>query len=81
MSPEEYQRLTKAVESHRRKADMAAGSRDQLLKELEMEFGCNTIEEGERLARKLKLKLVEKESELKEAYARFVKEHGDDLGL
>lgn len=46
-------RLRKRVDEHRREADKAEGALERVLAQLKEEFGCSTVEEGERLLARL----------------------------
>lgn len=60
ISPEEYERLRKRIESQQRKADEAKGAEKQLLTRLKTEYGCNSEEE----AKDLLLKWSEEKEEI-----------------
>lgn len=50
---DDYQALLRRVEQASRKQAEAEGAYRELLKRLESEFGCKTIEEAEKLAEEL----------------------------
>jgi hypothetical protein len=66
---EQHLRLKKAVEEFKRKVAKDEGARDQILKRLKKEFGCETLEEIESELRKR-----EKEKE------RIEKEYNEEIG-
>lgn len=76
MTLEEYQELKDAVEAHQRKADRAAGVKENILNQLMKEFGCRDIKEAERLLEREKKLLEKKEEKLEEARTEFQEKWG-----
>lgn len=50
---ERYVRLKKEAEQRQRAADRARGSLDQVLRQLQEEFSCKTLEDGQKLLAQL----------------------------
>ena len=46
MKLERYQALLEAVEQTKRRHDQAVGAKDQLLSQLQSQFGCSTLQEA-----------------------------------
>ena len=65
---EEFEKLKKRVEDCRRKADKAAGARDQTLQTIKDEFGCDGIEEAREKLEELKEDLENKKAEYDHVY-------------
>jgi len=74
-----YEQLKQKVDQYQREADRAAGALAQLLERLKEEFGCDSIEEAEKLARKLKKERDKTEKEFAEALEEFETEWGGEL--
>ena len=81
LSIENFAELKKKVAEASREAERAAGSRDQLLKELKREHGVTSLKEAKALlAKKTKERDARKEAIEKEIKA-IEKEYGDELDL
>lgn len=66
----EFKKLKHRAEAARQARDKASGQLDAAMERLQTEFGCNTIEEAEAKATKLKREAEKAET----AYHRAVKE-------
>lgn len=71
MSIERLGKLRKKVDALQRDSDRAQGVLDQTLKQLREEFGCDSIEEGEKLLKKLEKKEASARAAFEEALAEF----------
>lgn len=67
----EFQTLRKKCEDLKSQADRAAGALEQRMKELANEFGCNSVEEGQKLLAQMSKDLEEKENTYKTKLAEF----------
>ncbi len=63
---EEFQRLKRSVENEQRVSDRASGALRLLLEQLEKDFSCKTVKEGEQLLYKLERQKISKERSLEE---------------
>jgi len=79
MDLDKYNLLKKKADKFKAEAERAAGALDQLMGELKKEFGCNTVEDAEKLLKKL----VKEEKKAKVAYdeelERFEEKWGNRL--
>lgn len=55
------------------------GKRDTLLERLKTEFGCETVEEGEKKLKELEAETKAKEEEYADAERKFHEQYGDKL--
>jgi hypothetical protein len=67
ISEKEYNRLKSQVEDARESASEAKGALDQLKKRLQEEFGCETVEDANKLLKEMERKLDKAETEYQEA--------------
>lgn len=74
-----YKKLKSRVEAARQTRDRAAGQLDGIMARLQTEFKCSTIEEAEKLAKKLERDAVVAEREFDEAAAQFERDWGEHL--
>lgn len=64
-------RLKRDIARHRREADKTEGALEQILRRLKAEHGCETLEEAEALAVKLKKQTVRARKEFERQLATF----------
>lgn len=74
-----FLKLKETVEKCQRKADRAEGVCDQLLNQLQKEYGCDSLEAAKAKVAKLKTKQVREEKEAKERAAEFEEKFGAAL--
>lgn len=74
ISVKEYERLQKDVEKARSEADRAEGAVEQLLGRLKEEFDCSSVDEGDKLQRKLDEEAEKAEEAFDDALAEFKEE-------
>jgi len=74
MNLPEYTKLQKAVEAKKSEIDQAVGARDQTVKQIKDEFGCNSFAE----AKKLLADLEEEEKKAAAAFEKKLKEFKDE---
>lgn len=71
--------LKKKVEELQRRADKAQGALDGLVRRLEEEFGCSTLEEAQILLEEFEQEEKDAEKAFKKAMRKFQKKWGDLL--
>jgi hypothetical protein len=71
--------LKSRVAQLRRKADKASGVLSEQMKRLKKEFGCNSLEEAEKLLKKLEREQEAELRELEKHIEAFEKEYLDVL--
>lgn len=64
ISAARFEALRKQVEQGKRDADRAQGALAQVMQEIKAEFGCKTLEEAEKLYKKMEKELARDEAEL-----------------
>lgn len=74
-----HEELKSKVDQLRRKADRAAGALSEQMSQLKKEFGCNSLEEAEKLLKKLEREEEKLHAELETQLDQFEKEFGDEL--
>ena len=74
---EEYNRLKKRAAEIRSEIDRAKGSLDGLMKQLQEEFGCSSLDEAQTLLRDLKTKRDEAETRYTALVEKFKSDYGD----
>lgn len=73
---ERYQKMKQRAADLRREADRAEGALEQVMKKLEDDFGCNSLEEAKRLQKKLTVEVEEAD----EKFGVLLKEFEDKWG-
>lgn len=68
---DKHHELKMKVEHARREADKAEGSLEELMRQLQKEFGCKSIKEAKKLLARLEKEEKEKEDEFNEALEEF----------
>lgn len=83
MKTEELLELQKKIESSKNRANQLQGRQSQLLKQLQTEFNCNSVEDGEKLLEEMQKEITTLESqidtgikELKEKYPALFEQKG-----
>jgi len=76
----EFERLRSDVSRLQREADKAAGAHAEQMKQLKKEFGCETLEDAERLLRKLEREAAKAEAKYVDALDRFRSKWNKELG-
>lgn len=79
MNLKQYQQLKDRVDTLRQNVARAEGVRDELLKRLRREYGCETVEEAEQLHLRLASEAEEAEGRFQQQLAQFNEEWGDLL--
>lgn len=69
--PKKVRKLLARVEGVSREADRAAGAKAQLLKRLQEEYGCASLEEAEKLLEKKEKELAKLGDEFDRDFAAF----------
>lgn len=64
LTEQKYRELKDESEEAQRAADKAEGARDEMLTRLKEEFDCKSLEEGQKLLKKLSKEEAEKLAEL-----------------
>ncbi len=81
METKRFEQLKREVESARSEAAQAKGAFEQLMKQLKEEFGCRSVEEAQKLLRKLEKEAEEAEESYLEVEAAYKKKwHGSGAG-
>ena len=80
LTPEQYASYKRAFEEARRDAERAAGAREQLLSRLDDEFDCKSLEEAQKLKRKLEKDVARLDAECDQLGAGLRDEYADRLG-
>lgn len=75
----DLEELKARSERMRREADKAAGALEQTKKQLKEEFGVDTVEDAEKLLKKLEREEEDAREKFEEAHTKFMKEWGDVL--
>lgn len=75
----EFERMRTRVSSLMQQQSRAEGALEQLMKTLEQEFGCQSMEEAGALILKWKQELEEKSEEFKQKRDLFLERWGDLL--
>ena len=73
-----YLKIKKQVERDQQKADKAEGALNQIMKQLKDEFNCSTLEEAERMLKKMKKKSKELQKQFEEAIEKYEKEYTNE---
>lgn len=79
MSIEKLGKLKTKIEEIRSSADRAQGALDAIMKELEEEYECSSIEEARELLDKLKKKSAASQKEFDDLMVAFEEKWGDVL--
>jgi len=58
MKTEELLELQKKIESSKNRANQLQGRQSQLLKQLQTEFNCNSVEDGEKLLEEMQKEIT-----------------------
>lgn len=74
-----YEKLKSQVDQLQRDSDRAAGALSSMMKRLEEEFQCKTLEEAESLSSQLKQEVGQAEAKFNEALEQFEEEWGETL--
>ena len=72
-----YNELKAKVDADQRQADKAQGALDNLMSQLEQDFGCKTLAQAEKEAQRLSRLAIVAEDEYNEALAEFEKDWAD----
>jgi len=74
-----YQKLKGKADELQREADRAEGALEQLMDKLKDEFDCETLEEAEKLSKKLEKEAKKAEEDFETAIDMFEEKWGDVL--
>jgi len=74
-----FTRLKEKAEALRTEAEQAKGALNQLKKKLEEDFGCQSIEDAERLLEKYEKEVKKAEEDYGEELISFEEEWGEKL--
>ena len=66
-----YKQLKTEVDELQREINKAEGALEQLTERLQSEFGCKTLEQAEKLLRKMQKEAKQAEDEYNEALSEF----------
>jgi len=77
MNVKQYEELRNRAERTAKEADRAAGARLQLLKQLKEKFGCESIEEAEKLLAKKQRLRDKAEKQAESLLAKFKEKYGE----
>ena len=75
---DKYLALKKRVESAQQKADQAEGAIGEVMKQLEREFGCSTLNEAKRKLKQLEKQEVESKEKFDSAVEKFEEDWPDE---
>lgn len=79
MNLERYTKLKSEADQRRREADRAEGALQQLMGQLERDFGCRTLEEADARLAELEEEARGLEEQFDAALAAFEREWGERL--
>ncbi len=71
MDLDEYRQLKEEIEQLRRRADRAAGAKENILTQLHKEFNCNSVEQAEEMLVKEQRELEKKEKKLEKMMQEY----------
>lgn len=75
----DLERLKRLVESEQRQRDKAQGRYEAVMDELRREYGCDSLEDAEKLKKKLDRQAEAAKQEAERALAEFKREFGKEL--
>lgn len=79
MNLDRISRFKNRIAKLQREADQAKGASEQLIQQLKLQFGCDSIAEGKRKIRRLLKSKARLTKQLEEQQQTFIEEWGDEL--